>query len=994
MASIGISCILFISCLVLFATQATCWNRNATIGHHTFEFDTCKVNCSDYPFTTIYDVNGRGHLDSYTLVCVLLSTTNDYASVCNVDFVILDKFINYLSRSYNQSDDYISLDFTLNLDCSDNKQKMRVKLGNAHGIEHMNFISSLFIFDCGVGWSDIDVFGKAFDLDFVLAPSPRDDILYRNHTHLQKLGVLWLKGHSGVTGIPPVLFEFKWHEMGVLKLNNLALNSFQDFQISHAMPHLQELDLNYNMLTIPPDFPWDNQLLRIHGNLSRREAICAVVNACQVSNLPRNVYIRALRLEHNNITDLSSHSFKGCLHMLSLRGNGLKVINPKCFYDLWDIQRLDLAQNQLKAIPTELFVINQDKATLEYIDLSYNAITSLSPSQFQAQTNLIQIDLSHNELGIIRRGTFSHLKRLKVIALNNNLLKLIEEGSFLEDINSLRHINFSKNKLNRPPVFLFYWITLDTASLQMNMIDFDGLCKAFDHVNLPNLYVFPREKDKKVVINLSNNNISHFDLPKMTLLQRYKFTAILQYFELDLTDNPLYCDCKTFHLFIYLWKLLKRHRDRAHFYRTWRCINLNDSPILTRNPDDFQCFLKSQGCPKECICKHTHHHTIFVYCQDKNLTQVPASMPHETEYLHLNKNQISLIDGKRYLTRLRYLNMSDNYLSFISPKALHMLQGAIVDLTRNKLTALPPDIQTMKFSSLLIAHNVWRCDCQAIWMKHWLRSSSSFIADWDQIVCSSGGDPGVPIIYVEDERFVCDPLLKEGEIAGIVASCSLLLIIISLLLVYKFSTEIKIILYTRFNWHPFDRFNIDEDPGKTHDVFIAYCGDDSDWIYNVLIEELENVHDPPYKTLFHARDFDVGGPIAENIVRCIDQSKRMVMVLSESFIESDWCMFEFHTAHARVIAEHKNFIIIIMLDDITGLELDKTLQSYIRTHVYLSVDDKWFWKKLYYALPPIVVREEPEHPHVEVREEPEHPHVEVGDEPEQMRLRNNRYEML
>ena len=59
----------------------------------------------------------------------------------------------------------------------------------------------------------------------------------------------------------------------------------------------------------------------------------------------------------------------------------------------------------------------------------------------------------------------------------------------------------------------------------------------------------------------------------------------------------------------------------------------------------------------------------------------------------------------------------------------------------------------------------------------------------------------------------------------------------------------------------------------------------------------------------------------------------MVMVLSESFIKSDWCMFEFHTAHARVISEHKNFIIIIMLDDITGLELDKTLQSYMRTHV-------------------------------------------------------------
>ena len=349
-------------------------------------------------------------------------------------------------------------------------------------------------------------------------------------------------------------------------------------------------------------------------------------------------------------------------------------------------------------------------------------------------------------------------------------------------MNHLRYIDLSKNKLKRPPAFLFYLITLETASLQMNMIGVDGLCQAFDDLLISKLSLPVMRTGYKRVINLSSNNISHLNLQKMTSQRRKIFEAILDNFELDLTDNPPYCDCKTYDLFVYLRLRLKDHSDKAHFYRTWRCINFDNYPILNLSPYAFQCPLKDQGCPKECMCKQTYYHSIFVYCQDRNLTQLPASMPNGTEFLYLNKNQISLIEGKPYLTRLKYLNMGDNSLSFISPKALHMLQGAIVNLTRNKLTSLPPDIQTMNFSALFISNNVWRCDCHLIWMKNWLHSSSSFIIHWDKIVCSSGGDVGAPIVYVEDEKFVCGPLLKGGEIAGIVASCCLLLLIISLLL--------------------------------------------------------------------------------------------------------------------------------------------------------------------------------------------------------------------
>ena len=76
---------------------------------------------------TVYDVKGQGGLDSYSLKCHLLSTTNDSASVCNVEFVVLDKFIKYPTGSYNQSVDYPSLLFNLQLKCTNDNQQMRVK---------------------------------------------------------------------------------------------------------------------------------------------------------------------------------------------------------------------------------------------------------------------------------------------------------------------------------------------------------------------------------------------------------------------------------------------------------------------------------------------------------------------------------------------------------------------------------------------------------------------------------------------------------------------------------------------------------------------------------------------------------------------------------------------------------------------------------------------------------------------------------------------------
>jgi hypothetical protein len=159
----------------------------------------------------------------------------------------------------------------------------------------------------------------------------------------------------------------------------------------------------------------------------------------------------------------------------------------------------------------------------------------------------------------------------------------------------------------------------------------------------------------------------------------------------------------------------------------------------------------------------------------------------------------------------------------------------------------------------------------------------------------------------------------------------------------------KVLLYTHFNWHPFDRID-DSDPSKTYDAFISFSGHDREWVLKELKHKLEN-NAPPYRLCYHDRDFEVGATIHDNIINSVEKSKRMIMVLSNNFLESEWCRLEFRAAHQKVLEDKTNYLIIILFEGVDINTIDAEAKLYLRTNTYLSVTNKWFWQKLLYSLP-------------------------------------------
>ncbi|GIX95172.1 protein toll [Caerostris extrusa] len=132
---------------------------------------------------------------------------------------------------------------------------------------------------------------------------------------------------------------------------------------------------------------------------------------------------------------------------------------------------------------------------------------------------------------------------------------------------------------------------------------------------------------------------------------------------------------------------------------------------------------------------------------------------------------------------------------------------------------------------------------------------------------------------------------------------------------------------------------------KDFDAFISFSYKDQDLVIQELIEVIEE-KDPDIRLCLHYKHFLPGEFIQRNIRKAMVCYKRTVLVLSRSFLESQWCLLEFKLAHTQALRDHVPCIIVIKLAD-----LPKEIQLYLKNTTYLTWGEKHFWNHLLYVLP-------------------------------------------
>ncbi|XP_033099746.1 toll-like receptor 2 type-2 [Anneissia japonica] len=318
----------------------------------------------------------------------------------------------------------------------------------------------------------------------------------------------------------------------------------------------------------------------------------------------------------------------------------------------------------------------------------------------------------------------------------------------------------------------------------------------------------------------------------------------------------------------------------------------------------LQLVLSSASTPTPCPKVVDHK---YFNCSHHSLEEVPKGLPSTLEVIVLSHNRIRKLDDDSFqgLHNLVQIDVSYNSISKISTAAF------------NHLT---------KLETLILRKN--------------------------QLHEAESAYRNKPILSFHPQDLNCDH--KIPLYIWIVIGTGLILTIIITIAIVKKRYYIKYLYYVvrahTKGYQPLDN----EDNNYVYDAFVSHSSEDEKWVKDMR-EKLEKENG--FKLCFHKRDFDIGKPIATNIIESIDASRHTICVITEAFLDSGWCKYELQFALSRLFKERKEVIILIFLQKIPDqlltdqLKVHRLIRRFIKDNTYIEWphnpdEELAFWEKL------------------------------------------------
>ncbi|KAH8274104.1 hypothetical protein KR044_010386 [Drosophila immigrans] len=529
----------------------------------------------------------------------------------------------------------------------------------------------------------------------------------------------------------------------------------------------------------------------------------------------------------------------------------------------------------------------------------------------------------------LRNHVFTSMLQLEELRLSRANSQV--DAKMFRGSNRLRFIRINRNpQLTELPSELF----ADQGNLSLLDLSSNALSK------LP-VDLFNSQGNLKL-LDLSNN--------RLTSLSSELFGPLKSLGKLLLNQNSLTALDPT--TFAEVRSLDLIDMRGTQFYGTK--LNMPFEALVCTNDDICQYKSDHWECDAHCICwVQRQTLQLFVDCRGAALGNLPP-LPHTrlvTTVLKLKNNSISELPDASAVNgyaNVSSLSLSDNQLSSLD--AVRQLPANLtqLDVRRNLINVFDQNFinylqQENNTMNMLLAGNPLICDCSALPLLGFVRAQPQRVADIGEIHCSSW--PDRPFQQLEVWELCPSYVLLIGCILGGLVIVACLLSVIYLI----YQQELKIWLYNHncCLWWVSEE-ELDKD--KTYDAFISYSHKDEQ-IIGELLPKLENgLH--AFRVCLHGRDWLVGDCIPEQIVRTVNDSKRVIIVLSQHFIDSVWARMEFRIAYQATLQDKRKRIIIILYKELQDFEgIDSELRAYLKLNTYLKWGDPLFWNKLHYAMP-------------------------------------------
>lgn len=624
-----------------------------------------------------------------------------------------------------------------------------------------------------------------------------------------------------------------------------------------------------------------------------------------------------------------------------------EVINA-CFSKYNHARSLVFTHSNLKRIPKEISILTE----LKSVDLSTNNLTDLDFSDLRHTCSLLEeLNVESNNITVLRKGRLDCFSNLRDLNIANNGLKEIEFGTFSKRLKHFHYLYAQYNDLASIDSSLISMLN-ETSEVFVN-VSFNKISQV---TNSANLTISEISRKERFLVQLMHNNFTKINVTYYT--QLFHVTNILQLYNLwncgiDVRFNPLICDCYMYH--VALMMRLFRHMDPNNPVFSITCYTpqaLRGMRLYSVPDTDFNCTVDDK-CPIGCSCTETISVPLMTVVCGASYSEksLPREIPGlKTTHIYIKNTNLQILESRPYLKNVSVLDVSQNKLDIIDARVISEL-GNIqrVYLNDNLLKYMPEKLDNvnLKHTSILtLDGNPFKCDCHSLWFKRWLLKHQNLVPNQNKVLCTTG----TPVTHAKDSDFICaEPFAVKFCLA--IAFSVLFVLILILLVVRGNWTHIQVLLIANFNIYCFRR---KVRTNLKYDIFLSHSSKDDEIVYQEIIPKLEN-NDPPFTLCRDDRDFIVGRTIAYNIISKIESSLTTLLVISNNFLRSEWCKMEFKRAHLKLLTEKRSNLIMIILEDLDPDLMDKELAYYIKTHVYLKMSDKYFWPKLFQALP---IREE------------------------------------
>ena len=846
-----------------------------------------------------------------------------------------------------------------------------------------------------VGSLPTGIFSRTPNITFLnLNGMALNDDIWLQLKNMSRVQILQLN-HNNIQLIDnDVLDDMK--ELIVLDLsgNNLCSISVRLFK---SQSELRVLNLTRNNIT----FIKKDAFMGLH-NLLKLDIQQNQIQFIHPDALSGLRYLAHLNLSFNIIEILPT--FPASLQLLDLRYNDIGYIDNEVLSGSSDILGIGLAHNKINFIEQNAF---KNNTKLQVLLLGYNNISLFDYHMFPLKSSLNSLFLSHNNISNIWTFPKKYFPHLRVLDISNNKLEKLVPESFGRDKlfpDSIEELYLARNDIFYIENFVFQLPSLRYVDLRENKI-----------MILSNLALVASERNISPVIYHLSGNPFICDCDLEWLKEAFRLQNNKSHASIIIQDQDLLFCKFLYHYKPQLMKNTPASNFLCTFWKYCfksycNCCGNNNCNCTTKCPAGCTCYRTRDGLDKVVVdCLNTKLSSIpsdisaictILFFIGNNLSSISSENFDDfssIQQLTLSQCQIRKVEDSSFkaLSKLLHLDLSYNFLQSLNARMFEGLEGLeslsvsfnqihmierdtfrslkrllYLDLSSNhlKMFSVNDFERLSKMFSLKISDNPFSCDCSYLeHMKNFTITNAAHIKDIHNVSCSfynvtSNETLQYPISGVHMPDFCVNQTVfyNEGtttlDTQAVVAMSTVLSLFVLGIIIFGVlfwnRGFLKVWCFVKFGWK-WHQKETKEDAQRPYDAFVSYSSDDEHFVIRELVPYLEENQRrrPGYRLCVHYRDFAVGASIAESIISAVEHSKRVIIILSENFLQSEWCQFEFQKAHLQLLEEKRNRIIMIMLHDINNQLLDKQLRDYIKTRTYVKYGDPWFWAKVEYAMP-------------------------------------------